>query len=219
MAIERWEQVAPGAAPVSGGTFARDLVSPPNLVTLSRIALFGVSVALFFAGHIVVGVIVGAIGGATDYVDGWLARKTGRVTRLGEILDQFSDVLLELGYLLLAAFAQLGVPPWVPALYMLREVWVGGLRRWVAGAGANIPSTLVGKLKSAFVGWPCVPIFLAPVAAEAGAPRLALVLRRIGQGAIAIGLVFIVLSAVAYTRRFIEVYNRIAAGRATRDGA
>ncbi len=217
MTIERWEQVAQGVAGPRS-TFARDLVSPPNLLTLSRIVLFGVSVALFFAGHIVVGVIVGSLGGATDYIDGWLARKTGRVTRLGEILDQFSDVLLELGYLLLAAFAQLGVPAWVPAVYMLREVWVGGLRRWVAGAGANIPSTLVGKLKSAFMGWPCVLIFLAAAAASAGQPQLALVLRRIGQGALAVGLVFIVLSAVSYTRRFIEVYDSMAAGRPQRHG-
>ena len=49
-----------------------------------------------------VGAVLGAVAGATDYVDGWLARRTGQVTRLGEILDQFCDVALELAFLVFA---------------------------------------------------------------------------------------------------------------------
>ena len=74
-------------------------------------------------GAVHLAIALGALTGITDYLDGWLARRTGQVTRLGEILDQFCDVVLELTLLTVAV--SLGVLPlWVIVVHVLREVWV-----------------------------------------------------------------------------------------------
>src|SRR4051794_15729020 len=124
--------------PRSTGRFARDLRTGPNLVTLSRILLVAISLVCYARGNISGALVLGVIAGVTDYLDGWLARKTGQVTRLGEILDQYCDIILEFGYLLMAVFAGLGVPLFVLPLYVFRETWVSAIRRWVAGVGGNI---------------------------------------------------------------------------------
>ena len=65
-------------------TLLADLRTTPNLVTLSRLALV-LAVFISYLSHLyVLGAALGAVAGATDYVDGWLARRTGQVTRLGE---------------------------------------------------------------------------------------------------------------------------------------
>jgi CDP-diacylglycerol--glycerol-3-phosphate 3-phosphatidyltransferase len=192
------------------GRFARDLRTGPNLVTLSRILLVAVSLVFYAQGNIPAALVLGVTAGVTDYLDGWLARKTGQVTRLGEILDQYCDIILEFGYLLMGVFGGLGVPLWVLPLYVFRETWVSAIRRWVAGVGGNIPSTIWGKAKSGFIGWSCVPLFIAPGAAALDWPMVALGLRRFGQLGLAVGLLLSVVSAVQYTRGFIRVYDERA---------
>jgi cardiolipin synthase len=192
------------------GKFARDLRTAPNLVTLSRILLVADSLVCYARGNVVGALVLGTTAGVSDYLDGWLARKTGQVTRLGEILDQYCDIILEFGYLLMAVFAGLGVPLWVLPLYVFREAWVSAIRRWVAGVGGNIPSTIWGKAKSGFVGWSCVPLFIAPAVAALGAPAIGLGVRRFGQAGLAVGLLLSVVSAVQYTRSFIAVYDERA---------
>jgi CDP-diacylglycerol--glycerol-3-phosphate 3-phosphatidyltransferase len=193
------------------GGFARDLRTAPNLVTLSRILLVAISLVCYARGNISGALVLGVIAGITDYLDGWLARKTGQVTRLGEILDQYCDIILEFGYLLMGVFAGLGVPLWVLPLYVFRETWVSAIRRWVAGVGGNIPSTLFGKAKSGFIGWSCVPLFVAPFATRFGFPLVGLGLRRFGQFGLMVGLILSVVSAIQYTRGFIAVYDERSA--------
>jgi CDP-diacylglycerol--glycerol-3-phosphate 3-phosphatidyltransferase len=212
IALMQTTEVGPaaGAGPVMPGKFARDLRTAPNLVTLSRILLVAVSLVFYARGNVVGALVLGTTAGITDYLDGWLARRTGQVTRLGEILDQYCDIILEFGYLLMGVFAGLGVPMWVLPLYVFREAWVSAIRRWVAGVGGNIPSTIWGKAKSGFVGWSCVPLFIAPAATALGWPAVGLGLRRLGQAGLAVGLILSVVSAVQYTRGFIAVYDERA---------
>jgi CDP-diacylglycerol--glycerol-3-phosphate 3-phosphatidyltransferase len=194
----------------SPSRFARDLRTGPNLVTLSRILLVSISLVCYARDNITGALVLGVIAGVTDYLDGWLARKTGQVTRLGEILDQYCDIILEFGYLLMAVFAGLGVPLFVLPLYVFRETWVSAIRRWVAGVGGNIPSTIFGKAKSGFIGWSCVPLFVAPFATRFGFPMVGLGLRRFGQFGLTVGLLLSVVSAVQYTKGFIAVYDERA---------
>jgi CDP-diacylglycerol--glycerol-3-phosphate 3-phosphatidyltransferase len=194
----------------SSGRFARDLRTGPNLVTLSRILLVAISLVCYARNNITGALVLGVIAGVTDYLDGWLARRTGQVTRLGEILDQYCDIILEFGYLLMGVFAGLGVPLFVLPLYVFRETWVSAIRRWVAGVGGNIPSTLFGKAKSGFIGWSCVPLFVAPFATRFGWPAVGLGLRRFGQFGLTVGLILSVVSAIQYTRGFIAVYDERA---------
>jgi cardiolipin synthase len=192
------------------GRFARDLRTAPNLVTLSRILLVAISLVFYARGNVVGALVLGTTAGVTDYLDGWLARRTGQVTRLGEILDQYCDIILEFGYLLMGVFAGLGVALWVLPLYVFRETWVSAIRRWVSGVGGNIPSTLWGKTKSGFIGWSCVPLFIAPAITSLGAPRVGLGVRWLGQAGLAVGMTLSLISAVQYTRSFIAIYDERA---------
>ena len=178
------------------------LATGPNLITLSRLALLAVALPAFFLGAVHLAIALGALAGVTDYLDGWLARRTGQVTRMGEILDQFCDVVLELTLLTVAV--SLGVLPlWVIVLHVLREIWVAAIRRSSIELGTNIPSRRSGKLKAAFVGWSCLPL-LVGAASLAGGWSPALV--TIGQAGLAIGLALTVVSGLAYTADWARAY-------------
>lgn len=200
----------PRPASASASAFARDLRTTPNLITLSRIGLTVVAAGLFFAGHERIGMVLAVSGGVTDYLDGYWARRTNQVTRLGEILDQFCDIVFEslLLYIAIATFHFL--PFWFLTLYLVREFWVASIRRFMAGHQLNITSSFLGKLKTNFVMWGFLPTYLS---IEGILPRLEPALAYVGRGGIALGLLFGLLSGWDYTRQMIAGYDQIAAGR------
>ena len=184
----------------------RALTTGPNLITLSRLALLAGALGAFTLGALGPALLMGAVAGATDYLDGWLARRTRQVSRLGEILDQFCDVVLEISLSLMAV--GLGLLPLVILLpQILREVWVQCLRRHSIELGENIPSRFSGKLKAAFMGWSFVPLFTGALGMAGAASPL---LVRVGQGGIAVGLALTVISAVGYTASWAAIYERHA---------
>jgi len=189
-------------------TFAADLTTAPNLITLSRIALVLVAAGMFFVGLERPGILVAVVGGLTDYLDGWLARRTGHVTRLGELLDQFCDIFFESLVLYLAIARYQFLPPWVLPVYLGREFWVTTVRRFMAGHQLNIPSSFVGKLKTNFVMWGFLPTYLSILHVI---PAADAALRYVGQGAIGTGILLGYVSAWDYTRQLIGSYELIAA--------
>ena len=82
---------------------AIDLLAPPNLVTLSRIALVPVALSLLASERRLAAVVVLLIMMATDGIDGYVARKTGRITNLGKILDPVADKIVIDSVLILLA--------------------------------------------------------------------------------------------------------------------
>ncbi len=122
----------------------------PNALSFLRLALVPVLVWLFFSGAALYwagGVYLFA--GATDVLDGYLARRNGQVTRLGRIIDPLADKLMQL-----AAFACLAVrgfiPGWAILILAAREfiILLGGyimLRR----TRDVLPSNKFGKAASA----------------------------------------------------------------------
>jgi CDP-diacylglycerol--glycerol-3-phosphate 3-phosphatidyltransferase len=200
---------SPAAARVG---FAADLTTAPNLITLSRLVLILIAAAFFFSGHMLTGIVLAIIGGVTDYLDGWLARRTGQVTRLGEILDQFCDIFYE-SLVLYIAIAQFHfLPLWVLPIYLARELWVTTIRRFMAGHQLNIASNFYGKLKTNLVMWGFFPTYLSIVRAT---PGLEPGLTYFAWAAIGIGLGFGYLSAWDYTRQLIVGYDHIARARAS----
>lgn len=86
---------------------------------------------------------------ATDWLDGYLARKLNQVTELGKFLDPLVDKLLVLGVLLI--LIQLGeVPPWGVFLILARELAIAGWRVNPSLTGSNSISgaNIWGKLKT-----------------------------------------------------------------------
>ncbi len=190
-------------------SLALDIRRVPNLLTLSRIALIALAAGVYSYWSKGGGIALAVLAGLTDYLDGAVARATGQVTRLGEILDQFGDLCYE-SLALLIAVSEGFFPPPVLFLYLLREFWVGAVRRFMAGAGADIPSSIWGKLKTNFLMWGLLPAFLS---ISQALPSLEPYLARLGQTAVGLGLVFSYVSAAQYTRAFAASYGAGAGDR------
>jgi cardiolipin synthase len=109
------------------------LTTLPNLLTLSRIAVIPILLALFFIeGGWVRWIACGLFTAAclTDYFDGYFARSLKQVSPLGQYLDPIADKLLVASVLLmLAGFGRMSGLTLMPALVILcREIMVSGLR-------------------------------------------------------------------------------------------
>ncbi len=98
----------------------------PNLISFVR--LLGVPLFLFLflvARADVAAIVVLAVGGTSDWVDGWIARRLGQVSRLGELLDPLADRLYILATLI--AFTAREVVPWqFTAALLARELLLLG---------------------------------------------------------------------------------------------
>jgi cardiolipin synthase len=101
----------------AGGTVDRfelagsRILTVPNLISLVRLIGVPLFLHLFLVVHAnVAAVVVLAVGGTTDWVDGYIARRLGQVSRLGELLDPLADRLYILA--VLAAFTAREVVPW-----------------------------------------------------------------------------------------------------------
>ena len=89
----------------------------PNAVTLARLLLMPVCAYLLATGRYGWGIALTAVVGSTDWVDGWLARRTGQVSRLGQLLDPLADRLL-IASVAIALVIQ-DVVPWQAAVLLL----------------------------------------------------------------------------------------------------
>lgn len=185
-------------------SFARDVRSAPNVISLSRILLVAIAAPLYFYGPKGVAIGLAVLAGVTDYLDGWLARATGQVTRLGAILDQFGDLCFE-SLLLLIAVSEGFFPPVVLFLYLLREFWVVSIRRFMAASRLDIPSSVWGKLKTNFVMWGFLPTYLSLAGV---APGLEPHLGHAGRLIVGLGILFSYVGAVGYTRAFVAGYGQ-----------
>jgi len=174
----------------------------PNLITLSRIAILLVSVPVYFYLSRGIGIALAIVAGVTEYLDGYVARRTNQVTRLGEILDQFCDLCFE-SFLITIATLQGFFPALFLFLYLLREFWVVCLRRFMAGACMNIPSSLAGKVKTNLIMWGFFPTY---VSIAGLVPWAEPYLGYAGRIMVGLGLVAGYYSALGYTKAFATGY-------------
>jgi cardiolipin synthase len=133
------------------------MLSLPNLLTLSRILAVPLLVALLWSpgwlGYVVAFLLYG-IAGITDYLDGYLARAQGTVSKLGIFLDPIADKIMIAAVLvmLIATPAHI-IAGWhvIPAIIIiLREIAVSGLREFLAELRVSVPVSNLAKWKTAF---------------------------------------------------------------------
>jgi cardiolipin synthase (CMP-forming) len=130
--------------------------SLPNLLTLSRIVVLPALVALLWwpaweAGYLAAFVLY-CLMGITDYFDGYLARTSGTVSRLGIFLDPIADKIM-VASVLLVLTANEDIRGWhvIAALVILiREIAVSGLREFLAEVRVSVPVSRMAKWKTAF---------------------------------------------------------------------
>ncbi|WP_305862448.1 CDP-diacylglycerol--glycerol-3-phosphate 3-phosphatidyltransferase [Helicobacter cholecystus] len=89
---------------------------------------------------------------ATDFFDGYLARKYALQTRFGEVFDPLADKMLVLGAFIALIVAKIA-NPWAVFLIFSREFFITGLRVVVANSNVNIAANMLGKIKSVAQYW------------------------------------------------------------------
>ena len=125
-------------------------INLPNALTLLRIFLVPFLVVVLltkFEGREIVGLIIFLIATATDFFDGWIARRRGEVSPLGVFMDLTADKVLVGG--VLVAMVEVGLlPTWMVATILVRELVIAGVRQMAAAADIVIAAKPLGKAKT-----------------------------------------------------------------------
>ncbi len=179
-----------------------NVLNVPNVLSLARIVLAPLLIVLLIAGS---GPYTAAAAGLflaaaiTDWLDGRIARQTGQVSVVGQLLDPVADKLLITGALF--ALVQVGrVPAWMAVVIVGREIAVTGLRTVAATQGVIIVASDFGKAKMA------AQVVAVTLLILGGSP----IVWTVGIAALAVALVLAVGSGVDYFWRFLA---RVVSGR------
>jgi CDP-diacylglycerol--glycerol-3-phosphate 3-phosphatidyltransferase len=123
----------------------------PNILSLSRILSVPVFILLMLEPSPVKALLAGivfSLASATDWLDGYLARKWGQVTKIGKLLDPIADkILIVSALVILVEIRSDVVHAWIAIVIIGREFAVTGLRAMAASDGIVIPAETVGKYK------------------------------------------------------------------------
>lgn len=176
----------------------------PNTLTLSRIFLVPLLVVVLltkFEGRNILGInkdlvaaAIFALASATDWLDGYVARRRRQVTPLGQMMDPLADKLLTSAALISLVQVNSLVPAWLVAVIIGRELAVTALRSIAYSRGLNIPSSPMGKVKMV-----CEVVgILGLILGQELQARLAV----FGLWALYVALVAAVVSASDYYRKF-----------------
>ena len=119
-------------------------------LTLARALSAPIVVALFaidFDGHDYWGTAVFCIAMSTDWFDGRIARRSGRTSPFGSLLDPIADKILVLATLVVLLDQEV-FPAWMVAAIVARELLINGLRLAAVERGVVIAARDLGKLKT-----------------------------------------------------------------------
>jgi len=173
----------------------------PNGLTLFRVAVIPLIIVLFSFPNRLMALVSGLVFSAaaiTDYLDGFLARRQGKVTFIGKVMDPVADKLLNSSaFIMLAAHGW--VPAWVVCVIVGRELAVTGLRSVSAAKGIDVSASRLGKLKTGFQVAAIIPLMIHY-------PFLGLDSQAIGQVLLYLALAFTVWSGVDYFIKFRRLF-------------
>lgn len=119
----------------------------PTILTFSRIILIPFFV-LITPKSPLLGITIFIIASATDFLDGYLARKSGQITKFGIILDPIADKFLVISAIILLV-DMVRLSAWVAIAIIVREFVVTALRVVALSKNIVIPAETGGKLKTA----------------------------------------------------------------------
>ena len=127
----------------------------PNLITVLRVLLIPIFILLFYVPYhwsYMAASTVFAIAAATDWLDGYLARRLQQSTPFGAFLDPVADKLMVAVALVLLVQEHHNLWLTLPAAVIIgREIVISALREWMAelGARAQVAVSNMGKWKTA----------------------------------------------------------------------
>ncbi len=149
---------------MASGSKLIDIIGHPNFLTLFRMATAPVIVLLLLKnppGPVVAFIagIMFSIAAITDYLDGYLARRKGLVSKLGKIMDPLADKLL-VSCSLIMMVAQGWIPGWIVCIIIGRELAITGLRNVISDGGGDVSASNLGKYKTGFQIAAIIPLLL-----------------------------------------------------------
>ena len=119
----------------------------PNILTVARMCLVPVFVALLMTGNPIPAGIIFIIASLTDTLDGYLARKNNQITVFGKFMDPLADKLLVCSALI--CMVELGtIPAWIVIVIVGRDFIISGFRLVAVERGVVIAAGFWGKLKT-----------------------------------------------------------------------
>lgn len=131
----------------------------PNKLTILRLIMIPVFIAVFFITSLpcnfIIAAVIFCLAAITDFLDGYIARKYNLVTNLGKFLDPIADKVLVASafIIMLVPFGNtLAILPWYAsigvALILARELIVSGFRMVAASKGVVLAADKSGKIKT-----------------------------------------------------------------------
>jgi CDP-diacylglycerol--glycerol-3-phosphate 3-phosphatidyltransferase len=171
----------------------------PNAVTLLRLLLMPVCAWLLATGRFGWGLVLTALVGSTDWVDGWLARRYGQVSRVGQLLDPLADRLL-IASVAIALVIQ-GVLPWAAAVLLVaRDLFL--LAGWplLKRRGIEPPEVILLGKAATLVLLSALPVLIL------GATGLAVAdaANVLGLAGLWVGVAMYYLAGAVYVRMVLE---------------
>lgn len=137
------------------------MLTLPNILTLSRIVAIPLLAFLLWwpDWELGYGLAFGlyCLMGITDYFDGYLARSSGAVSKLGIFLDPIADKIMVAAVILVLTAQGVLRGPYVGdahviagLIILIREIAVSGLREFLGGLQVSVPVTKLAKWKTTF---------------------------------------------------------------------
>jgi cardiolipin synthase len=179
------------------------IVTAPNAISLGRLLLMPVCAWLLASQHYASGLVLTAVVGASDWVDGWLARRIGQVSRVGQLLDPLADRLLIAS--VAVALLIRGVLPW-PAVALLVGRDLALLVGWpiLKRRGVQPPEVVwIGKAAT-FVLLLALPLLVAGETTWV----IATVGHHLGLAMLWLGVVMYYVAGAVYVRMAVEGLSR-----------
>lgn len=123
----------------------------PNIISLTRLVLAVVLFAVIegaLGEQPLAALVLFVVAAATDWVDGWYARRFKQVSRLGRIFDPLVDKVIVCGtFVLLADRTGSALLPWMAVVIVVRELVVTAIRSEMERAGHDFSAGWSGKAK------------------------------------------------------------------------
>ncbi|NOY85714.1 MAG: CDP-diacylglycerol--glycerol-3-phosphate 3-phosphatidyltransferase [Deltaproteobacteria bacterium] len=121
----------------------------PNWFTIGRILFLPAILVLASfpeKGFGVAAAIVFSLAAITDFLDGFIARKTGQVSDFGRLVDPIADKIIVASAMIMLVHLD-RVPAWMVALIISREFAVSGLRAYAGTKNVVVSARFTGKIK------------------------------------------------------------------------
>lgn len=186
-------------------SLGKEITNLPNLITLSRLVLIPIILVFINWGTPLdhyIATLLFILAGLSDFLDGYLARKSGKITLMGKFLDPLADKITTLS-VMVTLVAQQSIPAWLLILMLTREFAVTGLRALAIGEGVVIAASAGGKQKTAFQFFGLTFLLIHYPYPLVGTSWV-LNFHRMGLFILYLSLILSIFSAVEYFALFVE---------------